>query len=80
MYVKSVCEITLDNPHADGRITTWGVARDWVAEEPKISHPTSTPDVAGAYGWDYGGDSEYIAPLKAIGPAAIDALPAMSFA
>jgi len=70
LQFKSLVNLTVDSPLADGRLTTWGIARDRPAAEPKESHPTFTPDLAGAYGWDYDGHFEYINPLKAIAPTA----------
>lgn len=70
MQFKSLVNLTVDSPLADGRLTTWGIARDWPAAEPKEGHPNYTPDLGGAYGWDYKGHFEYIKPLKAIAPTA----------
>lgn len=70
MQFKSLVNFTVDSPLADGRLTTWGIARDRPADEPKEGHPDFTPDLGGSYGWDYKGHFEYINPLKAIAPTA----------
>lgn len=68
MQFKALVNLTLDNPDADGRVTVWGVARDWPASEPKASLTSYTPDLGGEYGWEYGQTFEYIERLKAIAP------------
>ena len=78
MQFKSICNITIDNPHADGRLTEWGFGRDWAAAEPKEGNRNYTPDIGGTYGWDYGGNAEYIKPLKAIAPTANGLRPPMA--
>lgn len=66
-------EIIVDNPDADGRISTWGIGLDWPAREPRIdgrAHvgATGTVDLDGEYGWFLGDEAEYISGLGAIGP------------
>ncbi len=80
MQFKSICNITIDNPHADGRLTEWPFGRDWQAAEPKDGDRNYTPDIGGTYGWDYGGNAEYIKPLKAIAPTANGLRPPMGSA
>lgn len=67
-YDRAICNLIIDYPEVDGKKTSWGIGRDWVAAEPKILG-RRTPDIAGQYGWDYDkGEFEYIVPLKAIAP------------
>ena len=66
-------EVIVDNPDADGAITTWGIGLDWPAREPRIDgrHEvagTGTVDLEGEYGWLLGDQAEYISGLGAIGP------------
>lgn len=82
-YTRVASNLTLDNAHADGHVTTFGIGRNWAAAEPRVPGGSRfTPDLAGQYGWDYGeeGDLEYIEPLKAIAPAGLAPLADMSLA
>lgn len=65
---KAACNLTLDNPHADGIISKWGIAKNWAAAEPKSHLGAFTPDLNSNVGWRYGGQFEYIAPLLGIAP------------
>ena len=39
MHIKTVCNLILDNPHADGRIEKWGIGHDWPAASHELIHP-----------------------------------------
>lgn len=68
-YTRVVCNLTLDNAHADGRITEQGIGRDWEAREPRGESLTGfTPDVASQWGWLYEGRFEYIDRLGCLAP------------
>ena len=58
-YTTPVANLIVDNAHADGLTTEWGIGRDWVAAEPKEDPRGFTPDLGGAYGWQYKNKFEY---------------------
>ena len=68
MHIKTVCNLMLDNPHADGRIEKWGIGRDWPAASHELLHPHCPPALGGPSSWISDGRVEYIAPLQAIAP------------
>ncbi len=71
-YVRASANLVVDNPHADGRITQWGIGRDWVAAEPRQgAGPGFAADVAGQYGWEYQNTFEYIDKLRGIAPIGV---------
>lgn len=67
-YVRAAAKLVLDNPNADGQIVLWGIGRDWVAAEEKATFVGISADVAGSYGWQYGGCFRYVERLKGIAP------------
>ncbi len=78
MHIKTVCNLTLDNPHADGRIEKWGIGRDWPAAAPEDVHTDWPPALGGPSRWIHDGRLEYIAPLRAIAPIGYHARSSMS--
>lgn len=68
-YVRAVGRLTVGKPHYDGYPTSIGIGRDWEASEPRDNSLRGfTPDVGGQYGWEYGGQFEYIDKLGCIAP------------
>ncbi|GEM_PF-2768521 len=67
-YEHPVAKLTLDNPHADLIPAVLGLGRDWQAREPREYGKGFSVDLAGDYGWQYRGITEYIEPLKGIAP------------
>jgi len=66
-YVRAAANLILDNPHADGHITQFGIGRDWQAEERRLTGSWAW-DLATPLGWEYAGQFEYLDKLKAVAP------------
>lgn len=69
-YVRAAGNLIIDKPNADGRVTTWGIGRDWQAAEPrdKSGGGKYAADLAGSFGWQYGLQFEYLEKLRGIAP------------
>lgn len=67
-YTRAAAKLIIDNPNADGQVTTWGIGRDWEAAEERAMFRGLSADITGQYGWRYNGQFEYLEKLKAIGP------------
>lgn len=67
-YDRAVARVIVDKPNADGRITTVGLGRDWIASDQTKGLPRFTPDIAADFAWKRHGRLDYIASLRAIGP------------
>ena len=67
-YTTPVANLTIDYPHANGRMTKWGFGRDWEADEPRQVPGGYTPDLEGPNGWYYQGLLEWIEPIRGIAP------------
>lgn len=70
-YTRVAAKLTTDNPIRYGYITKHGGGRDWEAAEMRSYEAGAqfqSADVWGTYSWLYGGDFEYLKPLKGIAP------------